>query len=180
MTPAHLEHPTAFSCCGTLVRLWCQKATQRPVCDQDFIFFPLKVMQIIVGESNRNWGFVAGGWSSTQLSPRTGDASGVCQWLGTSPGHRAGERVLSAPLPWHRGRCHQHHWALPLPWPHSATVSALFPSWETQQETHRGVEVKCGITSSLLTRVQNTFLQGCTHDWTVPPIRVSALGLPEQ
>lgn len=69
-------------------------------------------------------------------------------------------------------------WALPLPWPHSATASALFPSWETQQETCRGLDVKCGITSSLPTRVQNTFLQGCSHDWTVPPIRVWVLGLP--
>lgn len=132
------------------------------------------------GQSNRNWGFVAGGWASTQLSPRTGDAGGVCQWLGTSPGQWTDERLLSAPLPWHRGRCHQHHWALPLPWPHSSTASVLFPSWEAQQETHRGLEVKCGISSFLPTRVQNTFLQGCTHDWTVPPICLWTLGPPGQ
>lgn len=44
-------------------------------------------MQIVVGESNRNWGFVAGGWASTQLSPRSGmpvvSASGLGHLLTT-------------------------------------------------------------------------------------------------
>lgn len=61
-----------------------------------------------------------------------------------------------------------------LPWPHSATASALFPSWEMQQETRRGLGVKCGIISSLPTQIQNTFLQGCTHDRAVPPIDMRA------
>lgn len=178
MTPAHLEHPTAFSCCGTLVRLWCQKATQQPVCDQDFIFFPLKVMQIVVGESNRNWGFVVGGWASTQLSPRG------CQWC--------------LPMAWD------------ISWPPARWKGALSPASLTQRpvppaslSSSIAMAPQCHSLSTV-SKLRNTAgdTQGVGGEvWdhslpantgpkhiftrlytglTVPPIRVSALGLPGQ
>lgn len=125
-------------------------------------------MQIVVGESSRNWGFVAGGWASTQLSPRTGDASGVCQLLGTSPGHWTDERVLWDLLPWHRGWCHQHHWALC----HGPTVPQPQHCFQAGKHSRRHTGGWRWSVGSFppCQRGSKTHLYMCTHDWTVPPI----------
>lgn len=81
MTPAHLQQAHSLFMAGAVWRLGetvVSEANQVTSLWPRHISFPPKALvtvQDAVGDSNRKRGFVAGGWASAQLSPRTGDTT---------------------------------------------------------------------------------------------------------
>lgn len=78
--PCPQDKPTAFSwqeLFGTLVRPQHQRPTQGAICDRDTSIFPPKhwLWCRVLQKTATGHGFVAGGWASAQLSPRTRDAT---------------------------------------------------------------------------------------------------------